>query len=97
MPPNETLAPFCIFLLTSITCCPSPLGNREVEKGNPLISPFTRICPRLRQSLAESKGRRMMVQFRDPPPRSRVARKDLALVVTGFNQNTEFTWSSVVR
>lgn len=49
------------------------MGNRAALNEMPFTFPFTRMLPRLPQSLAASNGMRMMVQLSGPPPRSRAA------------------------
>ena len=82
--PRTALAPFCICLLTSIMCRPLPVGNREVRKEKPLISPFTFNRPLVPQILGTSRGTRMMTQFTPDLRRSSLARKDFAVGLVIF-------------
>ena len=73
--PRLTLPPACIFLLTIRKWTPSRVGNNDVRKAKPLISPVTLSWPRFPQVLETSNGTRAMVQLRLPPPGSRTASK----------------------
>src|SRR5580658_1270450 len=73
--PSVARAPFCMRLLISRKCQPSRVGISEERNANPLMSPFTLIWPRAPQSLAESKGTRIMIQRRGERRRSSLASK----------------------
>ncbi len=77
--PGQAAPPFCIFLLTIMMWVPFPVGNNDVRKGKPLISPLTLNWPRLPQILATSSATRMITQLSPSPERSSVARNDLVL------------------
>src|SRR5216683_4009125 len=88
MLPSAARAPFCIFLLTNRKWQPSRVGNSEVRKANPLISPFTLIWPRNPQAWAASNGMRTMIQLRRERRRSSLASKrlvaDVGLALEAF-------------
>src|SRR4029077_7719205 len=80
--PWRTSPPFCMRLLTSKMCPPPRAGKSEVRNAKPLISPLTRNCPRVPQTLATSKGMRIMVHPRRDWMRSSGARNVFGIGLT---------------